>query len=84
MIILSNDEVSALLSMDKCLEHLEAAYREQAEGSAVNRPRRSLYVLYRKGWSLLLQNNGGRPHGRKGRCSAHQLGCHQVTEVRSD
>ncbi|HEY7164949.1 MAG TPA: ornithine cyclodeaminase family protein [Candidatus Binatia bacterium] len=44
MLILNNDEVSALLSMDKCLEHLERAYREQAEGTAVNRPRSDLYM----------------------------------------
>jgi alanine dehydrogenase len=44
MIILNNDEVSALLSMKNCLRHLEAAYKELAEGIAVNRPRSDLYL----------------------------------------
>ena len=44
MMILNNEEVSALLSMKNCLRHLEAAYRELAEGSAVNRPRSDLYL----------------------------------------
>ncbi len=44
MMILNNEEVSALLSMENCLRHLEAAYRELAEGAAVNRPRSDLYL----------------------------------------
>ena len=44
MMILNNEEVSDLLSMDKCLRHLEAAYRELSEGGAVNRPRSDLYL----------------------------------------
>ena len=44
MMILNNEEVSELLSMEKCLRHLEAAYRELSEGSAVNRPRSDLYL----------------------------------------
>ena len=44
MLILNNEEVSELLSMEKCLEHLEAAYKELAEGTAVNRPRSDLYL----------------------------------------
>ena len=44
MMILNNEEVSELLSMEKCLGHLEAAYRELSEGSAVNRPRSDLYL----------------------------------------
>jgi alanine dehydrogenase len=44
MMILNNDEVSALLSMENCLRHLEAAYKELAEGAAVNRPRSDLYL----------------------------------------
>ena len=39
MIILNNDEISAVLSMDNCLRFLERAYLEQARGTAVNRPR---------------------------------------------
>jgi ornithine cyclodeaminase/alanine dehydrogenase-like protein (mu-crystallin family) len=44
MIILNNEEVGALLSMENCLRLLESAYREQAEGTAVNRPRSDLYL----------------------------------------
>ena len=44
MMILNNEEVSELLSMEKCLRHLEAAYRELSEGGAVNRPRSDLYL----------------------------------------
>ena len=44
MIILSNEEVSELLSMESCLRHLEAAYVELSEGAAVNRPRSDLYL----------------------------------------
>ena len=44
MMILNNEEVSALLSMENCLRHLAAAYKELAEGAAVNRPRSDLYL----------------------------------------
>jgi alanine dehydrogenase len=44
MIILSNEEVSELLSMENCLRHLESAYVELSEGAAVNRPRSDLYL----------------------------------------
>jgi ornithine cyclodeaminase/alanine dehydrogenase-like protein (mu-crystallin family) len=44
MIILNNDEVGALLSMENCLPLLERAYKELAEGAAVNRPRSDLYL----------------------------------------
>jgi alanine dehydrogenase len=44
MIILNNEEVGALLSMENCLRLLERAYQEQAEGTAVNRPRSDLYL----------------------------------------
>jgi ornithine cyclodeaminase/alanine dehydrogenase-like protein (mu-crystallin family) len=44
MMILNNEEVGALLSMKNCLRHLEAAYRELADGAAVNRPRSDLYL----------------------------------------
>lgn len=42
--ILNNEEIGSLLSMDKCLRHLESAYKELAEGGAVNRPRTDLYL----------------------------------------
>jgi ornithine cyclodeaminase/alanine dehydrogenase-like protein (mu-crystallin family) len=44
MMILNNEEVSQLLSMENCLRHLESAYKELSEGSAVNRPRSDLYL----------------------------------------
>ncbi|MEX0805619.1 MAG: ornithine cyclodeaminase family protein [Candidatus Binatia bacterium] len=44
MMILNNEEISALLSMENCLRYLEAAYKELAEGAAVNRPRSDLYL----------------------------------------
>lgn len=44
MIILSNEEIDPLLSMEKCVQYLENAYRELAETRAVNRPRTDLYL----------------------------------------
>ena len=44
MIILNNEEISTVLSMDNCLRFLERAYLEQAQGTAVNRPRSDLYL----------------------------------------
>jgi alanine dehydrogenase len=44
MMILSNEDVSSLLSMDNCLHHLETAYKEMSDGTAVNRPRSDLYL----------------------------------------
>jgi len=38
-LLLSNADVDALLSMPECIDALEEAYREQAEGRAVSRPR---------------------------------------------
>lgn len=44
MLILSNDEVESLLAPDLALRALEEAYKEQAQGRAVNRPRTDLYL----------------------------------------
>ena len=44
MLILTNQEVSELLSMENCLRHLESAYKELSDGEAVNRPRSDLYL----------------------------------------
>jgi alanine dehydrogenase len=44
MMILNNEEVTTVLSMENCLRHLEVAYNELAEGVAVNRPRSDLYL----------------------------------------
>jgi alanine dehydrogenase len=44
MLILNNDEIESLVSMNLALGVLEKAYRAQAEGRAVYRPRADLYV----------------------------------------
>jgi ornithine cyclodeaminase/alanine dehydrogenase-like protein (mu-crystallin family) len=44
MIILSNEEVESLLTVDLALRALERAYIGQAKGTAVNRPRSDLYL----------------------------------------
>ena len=44
MLILNNDEIESLLSIENCLPLLEKAYKEHAEGRAVNRPRTDLYL----------------------------------------
>jgi alanine dehydrogenase len=44
MMILNNEEVSSVLSMENCLRHLETAYKDLADGAAVNRPRSDLYL----------------------------------------
>src|SRR5258705_2071279 len=44
MLILNNDEIESLVSMELALSLLEKAYRAQAEGRAAFRPRSDLYV----------------------------------------
>jgi alanine dehydrogenase len=44
MLILNNDEIESLISMNLALGLLEKAYRAQAEGRAVYRPRTDMYV----------------------------------------
>src|SRR5512138_2579878 len=44
MLILSNDEIEALLTMDDALRLLEKAYHAQANGKATYRPRADMYV----------------------------------------
>lgn len=44
MLILNNDEIDSLVSMDLALAALEKAYVAQAEGRAAYRPRADLYV----------------------------------------
>lgn len=43
-LILNNDEVEAVLTMDDCLEVLEDTFRDYAQGRAVNRPRAHSYA----------------------------------------
>lgn len=44
MLILNNEEIETLLSVDLALKALERAYLGQAGGTAVNRPRSDLYL----------------------------------------
>lgn len=44
MLILNNDEIESLLTVDLALKSLEQAYIGQARGTAVNRPRSDLYL----------------------------------------
>jgi len=44
MLILNNEEIDSLLLVDIALRCLEKAYKEQAVGKAVNRPRSDLYL----------------------------------------
>ena len=67
MIILNNDEISAVLSMDNCLRFLERAYLEQAQGTAVNRPRSDhVFACHDQRRGLLFQNHGGCPYSGEG------------------
>ena len=44
MLILNNDEIESLISVEASLRFLEKAYSQQAEGKAVYRPRTDLYL----------------------------------------
>ncbi len=44
MLILSNEDIESLLTVDLALDTLERAYISQAQGTAVNRPRSDLYL----------------------------------------
>lgn len=44
MLILNNEEVESLLSVEVSLRHLEKAYKDLFEGRAVNRPRSDLFL----------------------------------------
>lgn len=44
MLILSNDDVQRVLSMEVCVEALENAYKELAEDRAINRPRSDVLI----------------------------------------
>ena len=43
-LLLTNEDVKNLLTMNDCIEVLEEAYRELGNGRAVNRPRSQTYV----------------------------------------
>jgi ornithine cyclodeaminase/alanine dehydrogenase-like protein (mu-crystallin family) len=44
MLVLSNEDVEKVLTIPRCVEELEKAYRELGERAAVNRPRTDMYV----------------------------------------
>ena len=44
MLILSNEDIDSLLTVDLAVSSLEQAYLAQAKGTAVNRPRSDLYL----------------------------------------
>lgn len=44
MIILSNEEIESMVTVEMALQALERAYLGQAVGKAVNRPRTGLYL----------------------------------------
>src|SRR5688572_32223056 len=43
-LVLSNEQIEALLPMVDCLPAIEASYRDLGEGRAANRPRSDLYA----------------------------------------
>jgi alanine dehydrogenase len=45
-LVLSNDDIDAVLEMGDCVEVLEQAYRDQAELKAVNRPRSDVHARH--------------------------------------
>jgi ornithine cyclodeaminase/alanine dehydrogenase-like protein (mu-crystallin family) len=44
MLIINNEEIESLLTVNLALQALERAYVGQANGTAVNRPRSDLYL----------------------------------------
>lgn len=44
VLVLNNEAIAQVFSVEACLDALERAYREQAEGRAVTRPRMQTYV----------------------------------------
>ncbi len=58
-LILSNDDVERVLTMEACLEALEVAFRDYAEGQAVNRPRSHTYTPLGDGHYYLFKSMDG-------------------------
>ena len=44
MLIISNEDIESVLTLDVAFKALERAYLDQAGGRAVNRPRSDLYL----------------------------------------
>ena len=67
MIILNNEEISTVLSMDNCLRFLERAYLEQARGNRrQSSSQRYVSTCYDQWRGLLFQNHGGCPYSGEG------------------
>ena len=65
MMILNNEEISAVLSMENCLRFLEKAYQEQAwEPPSIVRAGH-VSTCYEQRRGLLFQNHGGRLNSGK-------------------
>jgi alanine dehydrogenase len=64
MLIINNDMVSKILTMEDCIRVQEAAFRELAEGRAMHRPRIDMYVPCERDdgyfrWGSMEGANGG-------------------------
>lgn len=44
MLVLSNEEIDSILTVDSCLGSLERAYKSWSQGKAINRPRSDMYL----------------------------------------
>lgn len=44
MLILNNEEIESILTVDSCLRFLEQAYKSWSQGRAINRPRSDMYL----------------------------------------
>lgn len=61
-LLLSNDDVERVLTVEGCLEALEVAFLDLAEGRAVNRPRSHSYTPLGEGHHYLFKSmDGGIP-----------------------
>ncbi|HWP35127.1 MAG TPA: ornithine cyclodeaminase family protein [Thermodesulfobacteriota bacterium] len=58
-LLLDNADVERLLTVDTCLEALETAFRDYAEGRAVNRPRSHTYTALGDGHHYLFKSMDG-------------------------
>ncbi|HET8606796.1 MAG TPA: ornithine cyclodeaminase family protein [Gaiellaceae bacterium] len=58
-LLLSNDDVRAVLSMRACIDALESAFRDYADGAAVNRPRSHTYTDLGAGRHYLFKTMDG-------------------------
>lgn len=59
VLILNNEQIEQILTMELCLEAMETTFRELAEGRAVNRPRSHTYVPLSAGKYYLFKSMDG-------------------------